>query len=306
MKKAVFAIAVLILVSQTVFAASKSISLNLEKGHTYNMNCTADMVITQSLMGQQIKMNSTINTLVSYKVNDIVNNDYLMEVTYKNVSFKVNSAAVKVDFSSDHPDSTNPVGMLIGKMVNRSFYMTITKDGAVKEVKGLDNIIASMVNSMPSLDADIKASVMNQLKQSFGEEALKNNMQMSTAIYPQTKVSVGDKWIRTYDASSSMQAATKTEFTLTEQTDTYNTFQAKGTMQSANKDSFITIGDKSVRYDLSGTVDGTIKTNANTGWIMDAAIKQAVSGSIYIKTGEGKDAEPMMVPMSIVAEIRIN
>ena len=306
MKRKLGALAALMLISVSLFATPRAIFLNLQKGQTYDMNCTADMLITQSLMGQQIKMNSTINTLVGYKVNDVAGNDYLMEVTYKAVSFKIKSAAGDVNFSSGHPDTTNPVGMIIGKMVGRSFYMTLAKDGAVKDVKGLDNIIASMVNSMPSLDADVKASVMSQLKQSFGEEALKNNMQMSTAIYPQTKVSMGDKWTRTYDASSTMQAATKMDFILTEQTDSYNTFSAKGTMQSANKDAFITIGDKSVRYDLSGTVNGTIKTDAKTGWIMNATISQEISGSMFIKAGESKDAEPMMVPMSIVAEIRID
>jgi len=61
-------------------AQKEKLELNLTKGDIYTQKMISNMSIIQTINGQQINMNMSINGKMTYKVTDIQNSIYEMEV----------------------------------------------------------------------------------------------------------------------------------------------------------------------------------------------------------------------------------
>ena len=118
MKKFILYTLLLLGVMTSVFAQEKyDIRLNLKKGQTFTYQKTFNNPMTISMMGQQmeVKQNQTIN--YTYKVLDVKDGNYLMEINIDRMQASSSSMGQEMNIDTDS-DAKDEATTLLRKMVN--------------------------------------------------------------------------------------------------------------------------------------------------------------------------------------------
>ncbi len=285
-------------------AHKEKFGLNLTAGQTYYQKSSSQMTIIQTINNQLLNIEMTINGNMSFKVTDIQNSLYNMEVRYESLTMKMNLPNGITEFSSDKNDDNDIMSTMLGCMIGRPFLVKMTKTGKITEVKNIEYVFSTMFDKFPQLSDFQKQQIKEQLLKAYGEKAFIGNLEMNTAIYPDSPVSLGDKWKIKIIMESGMKATIETIYELRENTDAYAVFYGSSTMETADKEAYIETNGMPLKYDLTGTMTSVIKTDKVTGWVMEAKLSQAFKGTAYIRDNP-KLPGGMSIPMSINNEMSI-
>ena len=281
------------------------LGLNLTKGEIYYQTMNSNMTITQTINGTLVNVIMGINGKMSYKVTDVQDSGYNMEVRYENLSMKIGMANTVKEFSSEKNDETDIISELLGILKNKPFFVKMSRTGKVSEVRNIETIFAQLFDKFPQLTAAQKQQIQDQLMQAYGEKAFKGNLEMISAIFPDSPVSKGDKWPVNIQLESGMACKLETVYELTDIGRTYYQLSGNTIMESADKDAYIETNGMPLKYDLQGTMLSDIKINKKTGWIMNATITQAIKGTAYIKDNP-KMPGGMTIPITMNSEMSIS
>ena len=134
-------------------------------------------------MVNKTNMNITIFGKMTYKVLDIVNSIYEMEVRYESLSMKMNLPNGEAEFNSENNDDKDIYSSILSKMTNKPFLVKMTKTGKINEVKNIESIFENVFENFPQLTDMQKQQIKNQFIQSYGEKAFKGNIEMCSAIF---------------------------------------------------------------------------------------------------------------------------
>jgi hypothetical protein len=292
----------LLLIISTSQAQKVKPALNLVKGNTYYTNSTVSSAITQSYNGQDVTIAVDMTAKTAYKVTDVKDTVYNMEVSYVSISLKVVSPNGTVEMSSDNKDTKDVSSSFLVGMVNKPFSVTITKAGRVLEVKNIQNIINAIVAGLPQMDDTQKAQMNDQFMQSFGETAFKGNLEEVLAIYPSVKVAKNDVWVIKTSMQSVMTANLVSTYQLQDITDAYYQIHGDAKVTTAMTGSSAQINGMPVKYDLGGTITTDIKADRKTGWVIEEKLKQDISGNVDILDNP-KAPGGMQVPMKVHSDV---
>ena len=119
MKKFILYTLLLLGVMTSVFAQEKyDIRLNLKKGQTFTYQKTFNNPMTISMMGQQmeVKQNQTIN--YTYKVLDVKDGNYLMEINIDRMQASSSSMGQEMNIDTDS-DAKDEMTTQLRKIVNQ-------------------------------------------------------------------------------------------------------------------------------------------------------------------------------------------
>ena len=128
---------------------------------------------------------------------------------------------------------------------------------------------------------------------------------MVTAIFPDKPVNRGDKWTINTKLESGMSAEMTTDYEFTDLTSDYALINGNSTIKTADKDAYIESNGMPMKYDLTGSMISEIKVDKNTGWIVEAKIKQEIKGDAYIKENP-QVPSGMKVPITMINEMVIH
>jgi hypothetical protein len=288
----------------TCQAQEEKLELNLSKGEIYYQNCTSDSTTAQNIKGEYSFMNTIINAKISFKVIDIQDSIYEMEVRYESLSMKMGLPNSVVEFSSEKNDDKDIFSSILGAMKNKPFLVKMSKAGRVDEVKNIESLFSNLFDKFPQLTIDQKQQLQKQMIQAYGEKAFKGNLEMVTAIFPDSKVSKGDGWVIKTQLESGMSANLETNYELEEINDQYWLIKGDSKISTADKDAYIQANGMPLKYDLTGTMSSDIKITKKSGWIMEAKISQAITGNARIKDNS-KVSGGTIIPMKIKNDMTI-
>lgn len=297
MKKIVSIIFIALLVISCK-SQKERIELNLIKGETYSQKMVSNISIKQDLNGQSFDMNMDIDAKMSYKVIDIQNSVYEIEVQYESLLMKMVLPNGTMEFSSEKEDLSDIVSTLLGVLKNKSFVVNMSKSGKVKEVKNIDKLFANMFDKFPQLTEEQKEQIRSQLMQAYGEKAFKGNLEMTSYIFSESPVSMGDKWTNNTRIESGMAGNMETKYELMEASDEFYVISGNSKIATADKDAYVEANGMPLRYDLTGTMTSSYKVNKKSGWIVDAKISQTMKGTAFIKDNP-KLPGGMAIPMTV-------
>lgn len=286
-------------------AQKEMLELKLNKGEVYTQKISSKISVLQTINDQQVNMNMSINAKMTYEVTDIQNSVYDMEVQYASLIMKMSLPNGEMEFSSEKNDATDIFSTILGSMKNKSFFVKMTKTGKVNEVKNIDVVFSNMFDKFPQLSEAQKQQIKGQLMQAYGEKAFKGNIEMCSAIFSDTPVSEGDKWNINTQLESGMSANMETVYELKEIGDSYCNITGNSKIATADKDAYIETNGMPLKYDLVGTMTSEIKIDKKSGWIMNAAIKQSIKGTAYIKDNP-QIPGGMAIPMTMNSEMTIS
>ena len=165
MKKLILSTLLLLGVMTSVFAQERyDLRLNLEKGQTFTYQVTANNPMTISMMGQQMEMKQTQTVTYTYKVLDVKDGNYLMEININRVQASSSSMGQEMNIDTDS-EAKDEMTNQIRKMVNQK--VTQWVDAKLKplgepEGEAVDDLVKKGVISMAMVPAFFPAEPIAQ------------------------------------------------------------------------------------------------------------------------------------------------
>lgn len=165
MKKLILSTLLLLGVMTSVFAQEKyDLRLNLEKGQTFTYQVTANNPMTISMMGQQMEIKQSQTITYTYKVLDVKDGNYLMEVNIDRVQMSSSSMGQEMNVDTDS-EAKDEITTQMRKMLNQK--VTQWVDAKLKplgepEGENVDDQIKKAVLSMAMVPAFFPAEPIAQ------------------------------------------------------------------------------------------------------------------------------------------------
>ncbi len=299
----------LLLLSCTIgFAQKQTIALNLQKDSTYYMNSNTSVTITQDIAGAKQVISTIISGRVSNKVISIKDSLYEMEVQFKSLGLHLDLPNGRVlDFNSTNKEKQNVFAKLLNSLLDKPFSLTIAQSGRVVSVKGIDKIFYGMMTAFPEVSEQQKLQFMKQMEQSFGEKAIKERFQSSFAIFPSTKVNLGDKWVVNTVMKSAIPFNISATYTFKNMDSDAYFIHGDAIITDSKKDvDYHEIKGLPMRYtNVQGNVTVDLKLDKKTCWIREAKITRLVKGMVLIKDNP-KVPGGTSFPMMIIADMTVD
>jgi hypothetical protein len=279
-----------------------TLRLNLKPGQTYTLSQTTHQEINQTIGGNPQTMKQAFTFTYSFKPSK-VDPDGTIHGTYKHdaITVKMQGPGGQVDYDSsrDKEPPTNPMAKPFAALVGKELQVVMTPRGEVKELKGADEILAAVLESMGDLPEQVRATAKQQMESQFGEAAMKESFEQMTAIYPKDPVAVGESWDVEHRVTAGMPMVINTTYTLKSLDGGRATLDFKGTAKTdPDAPAGIVPGAK---FSLEGTQTGSLALDQATGWIASGTLKQAMDGKMSVDVG-GQQVE---VPMQIKSDATI-
>lgn len=288
----------------TCHAQKTDLALKLEKGNEYKQNTSSKATITQDINGQKMDMVMTMEATVTFLVNSVHENGYDMDAKFERLRMSIQLPQGLMEFNSEKNDPNDIFSIILGAMKNKPFNVLMSKNGKITDVKNVEALWETAINQFDQVPEMQKEQVRTQLMRAYGEKALKGNIEMVTAIYPDNSVRKGDKWTIKTNLESGMSAKMTSDYVFAELTSDYAIITGNSSIETADKDSYIESNGMPMKYDLKGTMVSKIKVDKKSGWIIEAKINQEVSGGAYIKENP-QLPNGMKIPMTIKSEMVI-
>lgn len=295
------------------FPKEREIKLQLEKGETYSMSTLAEMDITQQIMQQENKIHNVVAGNMEFEVQDFVDGQYKMKVTYTSLGMVMSMPAtntyiaVSTDSAKQNPASPlEPIfKKMFDSMIGKSFSLDMSQYGTVSNIQGMDVLYNSMVEAFPELPQAAKEQIIAQAKKNFGAKALKGNIEMLTAIYPEKPVNVGEQWSSNIKMEAAMNSDIQATFALDETTADYLQISGKAKIEADPNSPYVDMNGMSMQYLLNGEYSSSLKLDPETNWILSGEVSQQMSGDVNVKPN-AQLPEGMVMPMEIKSEMTVN
>lgn len=279
------------------------ITLNLLEGHNYGMRIEMDQEVTTSLIGQTKQTQSIamdMNCLIE-RVDESGNMH--MDMSYNTVKLNINSPMGSVNYdSSTHtgyvPELAKGYAALIGKHIKA----TISPAGIVSNIEGYESIYNAIMDSISFPEGPQKEQFVDQFKQQFGAESMREMMEQSMGYIPPHEVAVGESWSEEITIRSGFPMSMRNTYRLKEIREEMLRIAIDSKVTS-NPDSKIQMGPMEISYSLTGTQNGSFYIDRKNGWVISSELKQDFSGDSIV-TGQGVPGGTMTMPIKMISTIR--
>lgn len=213
----------------------------------------------------------------------------------------INSDGIEISANSQKVDTSDVFSLLLKELTESPFDISITKHGIVKAVT-MDKVFDNLYNFDPDIPKIDRAQMIYMIKQSFGEKAMKGTTEMMTAIYPETQVKEGDVWKNKIRLETLSSTRVENEFVLEELNKDFAIINCHSKTISDDDNSFVRLNGELWRFIANGNMTSTFKIDKNTGWIIEAAVDQNISGTNEKKYREDS-AIILKIPFEYVGSI---
>ena len=289
--------------------AADSIELRLrwEEGAVYELSTTSDQVIEQTIAGRQNKIEQKITMNYTFSVKDVDDSGTAtVSIVYDAVKMQQRMSN-GMAFSYDSTDTDAPVPAAakgFAGLVGRGFELSMTPEGKVTEIQGVDAMIDALIEGMDQVNPAMKSQMRDAFKRQFGETAIRENMENMMGFYPDEKVAVGDSWESSMRLTSAMPAEINAKWTLKERFDGKVRIDMASTVEPLEDAEPMDMGPMQLKYELSGEQNGYLVLDEKTGWTEESEINQEFSGVIHALNMPGAEESSMDWPMSIKGILR--
>lgn len=288
-----------------VFAGCSSainLSLNVKKGDKYNVHEVANQQMTMTINNQATNTNQVMDMNLAMDVQD-VDKDKNVTIAYKYDSIKISteSAGQKIEYDSKKPDTTSPLNSIYGAIVGKGFTVKVSNKGQVLEVKGVDDLLNSIVSKLPANDEQKKA-FKSTLAQSFGDDAIKSMINQSMNYYPQNSVKTNDTWENKYSIKAMFPMEVSNKLKLLGEKDGLLNVDVQSTINADTKDKPADFMGFQTNVKLKGDCKGTVNINKETGLMEKGNLTETMTGEMELLANK-TIPQNIKMPMKMTAKI---
>lgn len=282
--------------------------LNLKEGETYKLQMTSDQKITQTVGEAKQEMPQTTGFGLSHLVKEIRDDGTaVVQVTFDSIRFKQEGPTGEVDYDSSNPppaESAHPMVTALVALVGQGFSVDLTSKGEAARVEGADQLVARMMEKIELPMPALQPVVEQQLKQQFGDQAMKEMMEQMVGVYPDEPVGVGDSWSKRRVVSRGLAAIMNNTWTLKSRENGVAVLDVQSTVGPNPDAPALDMGIAKLQYALRGTQNGSIELDEATGWVLRSTVNQSLSGELTIQGGP-EAGQPMSVPITVEGVTRV-
>jgi hypothetical protein len=268
------------------------LKLNLKPGSQYAYTIQTNTTTEQKPMGQSISSTQHVTMEMTYAVGEAEGANQRLSVTYDRLAMDMSSPMGTLSYDSRDSAKSDPRLAVVGGMLNKPFTMTVTPEGEIKSVEGLDAILRSIGDST----TEEGLAVQQQMAATFNDTAVRSLMRQSLDIFPGHPVKPGDTWTKTYKMNMNvMQMTVDNVFTLksveggTAHVDVKAKIQGEGTTDLPEL--------KNMHIALKGEQTGTMDIDVASGLVTDGNVSWHITGDMSVMG--------MKVPMSIDSKVKM-
>ncbi|HKZ55045.1 MAG TPA: DUF6263 family protein [Anaerolineales bacterium] len=277
--------------------------LSVPKGQTYRMRLTTDQTITQTSEGQSVVTRQTLRFDYTFTATeDAIAGNTVFSVTYDAVFFEQDGPAGSFRYDSANPPDEVPLQARgFAAMMGRGFSMLVSPEGEVLEVQGVDQMIEDVIADLGAPDDPAVASLIDSLKQQFGDKALKESMGNIFVPFPAADLGIGDTWTTHQEISYGVPMIEDTTWTLVSRDGSVATLAVSSIVNPNTQEGPLDLGGVTILYAIGGTQEGTVLVDERTGWTIASDLVQSFSGEMTLTMGETE----VKTPLTIEATLRV-
>jgi hypothetical protein len=303
MKKLQFLILVFVATAFTYPAKDLKLEYAFKIGDQYTLTHSFHQAIKQSIPGTgDVNIDVDFSSTANLKVAELTATGAKFEIQFQKLKtltkVPMGMGDIGMDSESTEDNAQNKTAKA---MMNKTYYMTLSKLGVVEGVEGTENLFSDFGNL--GLD-DVTMTTMKQLlQQLMSSESQKANYSNAFIVYPAKKVKALATW---NSVSESLAMAFTTNISNTMTLKSYDATKASiaidGTIASADKDKVVSLpnGIKS-KLNVTGRQAMVGSVNPKTGWPTDIKGVVETKGTMLLLAG-GMLPQDMEIPIEIVEE----
>lgn len=280
--------------------AQVELSLNLEKGRNYCISTTSKTTIIQTIIGKEYQTVNTENGSYCYEIIEDQDSVFLAKTVFTHLSQQLESTEEgNSSFDSDHPVTDNVASVVISRLLNKPFFVLLSKDYTWKETKGLDSILLHISDDY-KLPPDTKKyldSVMLEMVKEF----TRNDADLTAVLYSKKKIIPGNMWTTSTTTDHIVPSHDSMSYYLAETGGDLLTLTGSGTVTSTSEEEIN--GEEIICYDLKGTTEATVTYFKNSLWIKQATLRTELNGDA--KKKDVKNRNTYNIPMKIIIEAKL-
>ena len=282
------------------------LALRLERGQTYRTRFTSQQTIKQTIQGQQIDMAQTMGFTYVFNVLRTDENGLAdCSVKYEAVVFKQNGPAGNTDYDSTRLNEPIPApAKSFAALIGQGFSMRISPSGAVSHVSGIDELLEQVIMSVEAPNESVRDMIRRQLKEQFGDEAIRQQMEQILAIYPDVPLRIGDSWKRRVTISAGFPLLLENTYSYRGNEGGMAIVDVSSKMSKNPHGKPMKVGPATLDFDIDGTQEGTMSMSLATGWVESSTLKQKFGGTIRMENAPGMQGA-MSWPLQAEATVRL-
>jgi len=296
------------IVSDVYSAEEKlDLKLKLKKGQKFGLKTVTDQKMSQTMMGQQQKMNQMTAIGMSFEVLAVDDNGNMsIKTTYQTIHTRMEGPMGVMEYDStkpQQPGANNPMSAMHKAMLGHSFVMKLTPKGEILEIKGIDEMVAKMVDKMAT-DETMKQQMKEMMKNFINEDKMKETSGTMVAALPQKPVGIGDSWTNKISVAIGFPMEIDTTNTLTDHKEGIITIQTNANIETGDDAKPTAMGPMKMTMKMKGAQKGTIQIDAATGWIVRSKTDVNFTGEFKTEPNE-QMPQPMTIPIAIESVITV-
>lgn len=280
--------------------------MRFDAGHTVTLRMTMDQQIDQTVMGQAQNVEQMTEMLYVVAVEEVdADGNAVIRWTYDELRFEQKSPVGHLTYdSSDTAAAISPMLAGYKALVGASFWARMTSTGEVVEVWGVEPILQKMLDQMALPPGPQSQQLQQQLRNQFGDEAMKEMLTRMMAVYPSGPVTVGDSWSSRNSVTTGFPITVDATYTLRERRAGMSFVDVVATVESTPGGEGMQMGGASLKFDLSGDQTGTLEIDEASGWVVSGTVLQEFSGQVEVDAGQPA-AQSMTFPISITGTMKL-
>ncbi len=277
------------------------LSMNLKVGERYGQVSESNITINQVVNGQALDIGMVVKGGLTFLVLSANEEEYEMEMMYEHLSMKIDHPKGAMEFDSEKANGDDIMSTILAGITMKPVGIVMTRAGIVSEVRDMDSIWANVFAEFSKVPEAQLNQARGQINEAYGSAALKANIEMVTAIFPDHKVGVGDEWTVNTTMESGMIVNVTTTYKLEEIQADFYVIAGDSKLKTADTEAIVDANGMSMKYDLSGVLLSRIKLNKESGWIIEANSSQDIKGNAHIQASPTMPMA-MTIPMTMKNE----
>jgi hypothetical protein len=262
------------------------LALKLEPGGVHRLRVISAQTVTQTVDAGRTTVSQDTAMTVSFRALSVDPSGRMrVEAVYEALSIGLRGPDMKLDFdSADSGSATAGLAALKG-LIGKGFMFSVGSRGEVAEVEGARELMDGIVAAS---DPAMAQSLRSSLGPFLGEDPLASTLESIFKFFPPGKVAAGDEWYSERRASGAVPFVMRNRWALTGITGKKARLSLLSTVSNLEPRSGVMI---------SGTNEGIMEVDLESGMPVSASFSQKIGGSLVI---QGK-----IVPVEVSAKVRI-
>jgi hypothetical protein len=260
---------------------TKSINMNVKEGDKYIVYVSTNANTSMKVAGQAVNSKQEMDMSYDVDITDVDKNSNIT-MDYKYDSIKTDTEAMGQTLSYDSKntnDSSSEQGKIYGGLIGKSFSVKVSNKGKILEIKGVDDILSSVVDKITTDDSQ-KQKIKDTLSKSFGDDAIKSALQQSMNYYPDKKVNIGDTWENKYNLNIMCPMSIDSKYKLLNADNNQYAVGVNSNLSADTKGQSVDIMGVKAKLKLNGNMTGNINVNKDNGFLSNGTETETVKGTM--------------------------